>query len=371
MKYPYVRHIGGFAYFLVGALILGALSVAPPTQADSETIYDPAGDTGEAHDITKVRFTLTDQRFVTTVTTLGPGEAVIHVSLDPGQLAIGGYFTVSTDFGYKPGTHRANLSYVAPGEEFGPPLGCRGAQVTRQAASVVLSAPIQCMEPKERVGSYGWVTSASILGDPVDVAPQDGEEQKWVRIHRSPADPVELVDPVEEPEVTDPCLAAWPYGTGSSRSIFGGVEENHDRIQSLYQVCAGFGMGTPREASNGMKCAIASAMVDLAGPPKAAAALSKACLWAGVAQSLADGAWASAVGSVGCAFFSDLVATGSGVLAAPATAATGPALSPSVSTSTRLFRSAWDWLAPGSSMGVHSISGTTTRPNTWPAWPST
>ena len=134
----------------------------------------------------------------------------------------------------------------------------------------------------------------------------------------------EHTEEVEKPDITDPCMAAWPNGTVSSRSIFGGTEENHDRTQSLYQVCSGFGMGTPQGASNGMKCAVASAIVDLAGPPKAAAALTKACLWVGVAENVSNGDWATAVGSVGCAFFSDLVATGSGVLAAGATAATGP-----------------------------------------------
>lgn len=121
----------------------------------------------------------------------------------------------------------------------------------------------------------------------------------------------------------DPCSAGLPGFSASTKKIFGGTETFYDRGSSAYLVCTGFGAPEDLEFSPAMQCAVIAAIATYGGPVVNKAA-EVACTGGDIITALQTGSWTGAAKSKACGYFSDIFATGVGVLVAGAAAPTGP-----------------------------------------------
>jgi hypothetical protein len=120
----------------------------------------------------------------------------------------------------------------------------------------------------------------------------------------------------------DPCMS-YPPGHRTTKKFFGGHEEIYDRAESLFQVCAGFGAPEDLVFTPEMKCALIAAGATFAGNP-IAGETNTACNTVDIVNGMANGDWLGPAAGVACGFFSDVFAEGAGIVAAGATAETGP-----------------------------------------------
>jgi hypothetical protein len=124
----------------------------------------------------------------------------------------------------------------------------------------------------------------------------------------------------------DPC-AVYDGGTSTTKKVFGGTERDFDRMASLYTVCGGFGFPEDLQLTLGMKCAVISAAAVVAGGELADPALKtfeQVCSATDTLQQLASGEWAGVAGGLACSAFGSLFSEAAGIIAAGATAETGP-----------------------------------------------
>jgi len=123
----------------------------------------------------------------------------------------------------------------------------------------------------------------------------------------------------------DPCIATFPGGTQSTKNVFGGKQTNYDRQLSLYLVCAGFGAPEDLQLTLSQKCAfLAATAIAVGGHAGPLAGLDTLCGRADTLNELASGNWAGAAGGEACKYFGIALGTGLGIMAAGATAASGP-----------------------------------------------
>jgi hypothetical protein len=126
------------------------------------------------------------------------------------------------------------------------------------------------------------------------------------------------------PPFPDPCIARYrDGGIETTHSIFGGSETDYDRTSSLYHQCEGWGAPEGLQLTYQMKCALIAAAATYAGPPVNIAA-SNVCEYGSAAIDFAQKDWLGAAGDVACGFFSDVFATGVGILAAGGSSESGP-----------------------------------------------
>ncbi len=145
--------------------------------------------------------------------------------------------------------------------------------------------------------------------------------------------------PKRDGRARDACFEVYGSGAMRSKKVFGGSETNFDRDASLYQVCAGFGSPEDFTWSTSTKCAFISAATVLAGGKLADPALRSfdlLCSTAEVTTALAAGDYGGLAKDEACELFGSLFATTAGLVAAGATAPSGPGV---VAASLLVYRS--------------------------------
>jgi hypothetical protein len=121
----------------------------------------------------------------------------------------------------------------------------------------------------------------------------------------------------------DPCIGAFAGGHRTTSKKLGGEETVFDRTESLYQVCAGFGAPEGLDLSPEMKCSLIAAAATFAGGP-VSHGVDTACDTLAIADALQTGDWLGVSAGKACGYFSEVFAGAVGVVAAGATAETGP-----------------------------------------------
>jgi hypothetical protein len=129
--------------------------------------------------------------------------------------------------------------------------------------------------------------------------------------------------PVPRLPVGDLCIARFPSGIQRTYHVFGGTETRYDRQSSLFHVCEGFGVPEGFQLTPEMQCALIAAAATFGGPV-VSAGTSGGCDLVGIASAYSSGRWLGAAASKACGFFSDVFATGVGLVAAGAASETGP-----------------------------------------------
>ena len=136
-----------------------------------------------------------------------------------------------------------------------------------------------------------------------------------------------LADPPAPPPAPgrrlDPCTTAYPHFNPRSSKAFGGSRTLYSRTDSLYFVCAGFGAPEGLELTPEMQCAVIAAGATF-GDPATGTVADFACNTVSIADAFRSGDWLGVTAGQACGYFSEIFAQRVGVIAAGATAETGP-----------------------------------------------
>jgi von Willebrand factor type A domain len=136
-----------------------------------------------------------------------------------------------------------------------------------------------------------------------------------------------LTDPPPPPPAPgrhlDPCTTAYPNFSPKSSKTFGGSQTLYSRTDSLYFVCAGFGAPEGLKLTPEMQCALIAAGATF-GDPATGTTADLACNAVSIADAFRSGDWSGVAAGQACGYFSEIFAQRVGIVAAGATAETGP-----------------------------------------------
>jgi von Willebrand factor type A domain len=136
-----------------------------------------------------------------------------------------------------------------------------------------------------------------------------------------------LADPPVPPPAPgrhrDPCTTAYPNFSPKTSKKFGGSQTLYSRTDSLYFVCAGFGAPEGLKLTPEMQCALIAAGATF-GDPATGTEADLACNAVSIADAFSSGDWLGVAAGQACGYFSEIFAQRVGVIAAGATAETGP-----------------------------------------------
>jgi hypothetical protein len=139
----------------------------------------------------------------------------------------------------------------------------------------------------------------------------------------TPLPPQPTINVATDGRRRDPCFGYYGAVHSVTKKVVGGSQTDYDRRSSMYQVCAGFGQPEDLHLSLGMKCAFLTAGTVIAGSPPGLSDLDALCGATDTLTELESGNWGGAVAGEACQWLGSVFATGVGIFAAGATAATG------------------------------------------------
>jgi hypothetical protein len=125
---------------------------------------------------------------------------------------------------------------------------------------------------------------------------------------------------------SDPCIPALGGGSETTHSYFLGTQTDFSRTESLYQLCEGFPFSGTHGYSTTMKCVALEAIIILDGSPPLNKQMDALCEATDVIDAVQSGQYLGVPGGWACDQFSDIFATGLGILAAGATSESGAAV---------------------------------------------
>jgi len=248
------------------------------------------------------------------------------------SLTCGGAQTISESFELKPGESRNIPFGIEPGDaEFRALASWSTGPVTvtaqRPDGSTMTPAALLTGESFVSEPSYSLLAGRSpLVGDwtlVVTAPPANlSDVSVTINVFEKP-----LPDPPAPPPAVgrrlDPCISSFSGGRRKTLGKFKGKETVYDRTESLYQVCAGFGAPQGLDLSPQMKCALIGAAATFAGGP-ISRGVDTACDTLSMAEALQSGDWLGVAAGKACGYFSEVFAGAVGVVAAGATAETGP-----------------------------------------------